>query len=56
MGLFKHSESSQNSKLVMPLQYVKEEVSNEVDFLHADKSKVSYKLISAVWTLKFSTK
>ena len=58
MGMVKHSQSSQNSKFAMSLQYLKKEVRDEVDFLHADKHqsflqvdfntlgiKVSYKVI-----------
>ena len=58
MGMVKHSQSSQKSKFVMSLQYLKKEVRDEVDFLHADKHqsflqvdfntlgiKVSYKVI-----------
>ena len=37
MGMVKHSQSSQNSKFAMSLQYLKKEVRDEVDFLHADK-------------------
>ena len=37
MGMVKHSQSSQNSKFAMPLQYLKNEVRDEVDFLHADE-------------------
>ena len=37
MGIVKHSQSSQNSKFVMPLQYLKNEVRDEADFLHADE-------------------
>ena len=33
----KHSQSSQNNKFAMSLPYLKKEVRNEVDFLHADK-------------------
>ena len=36
MGMFKHSQSSQNSMFAMSVQYLKKEVSDEVDFLHAD--------------------
>ena len=36
-GMVKHSQSSQKSKFVMSLQYLKKEVRDEVDFLHADK-------------------
>ena len=58
MGMVKHSQSSQNSKFAMSLQYLKKEVRDEVDFLHVDKHqsflqadfntlsiKVSYKVI-----------
>ena len=39
MGIIKHFKSSQNSKLVMSLQYLKKkkEFRDEIDFLHADK-------------------
>ena len=37
MGIVKHSQSYQNSKFAMSLQYLKKEVRDEVDFLHADK-------------------
>ena len=58
MGMVKHSQSFQNSKFAMSLQYLKKEVKDEVDFLHANKYqtclqvdfnflriKVSYKVI-----------
>ena len=37
MGMVKHFQSSQNSKFAMSLQSLKNEVRDEVDFLHADK-------------------
>ena len=37
IGIVKHSQSSQNSKFTMSLQYLKKEVRDEVDFLHVDK-------------------
>ena len=37
MGMAKHSRSFQNTKFAMSLQYLKKEVRDEVDFLHADK-------------------
>ena len=61
MEMVKHSQSSQTRKLAMSLQYLKKEVRNEVDFLHADKHqsflqvdfnilgiKVSYKVILSI--------
>ena len=37
MGIVEHSQSSQNSKFAMSLQYLKKEVIDEVDFFHEDK-------------------
>ena len=37
MGMVKHSKRYQNSKFVISLQYLKNEVRDEVDFFHADK-------------------
>ena len=39
--MIKHSQSSQNSKFAMSLQYIKKEVRNMVDFLLADKHQSS---------------
>ena len=36
MEMVKNSQSSQNSKFAMSLQYLKKEVKAEVDFLHAE--------------------
>ena len=37
MGMVKHSQSFQNSKLAMSLQYLKKEVRDELYFWHIDK-------------------
>ena len=37
MRIVKHSQSFQNTKFAMSLQYLKKEVKDKVDFLHADK-------------------
>ena len=37
MEIVKHFESSPNIKFTMPLQYLKKEVRDEVDFWHVDK-------------------
>ena len=37
MEMVKHSQSFQNSKFAMSLQYLKKEVRNKVNFLHVDK-------------------
>ena len=43
MGMVKHSQSSQNSKFKMSLQYLKKEDIDELDFLHADKHHWHYR-------------
>ena len=35
----KHAQSTQNNKFAISLQYLKKDVSDEVDFLHVDKHK-----------------
>ena len=47
IGMVKHSQSSQNSKLAMSLQYLKKELRDEVDFLHGDKHQSFNKLESS---------
>ena len=37
IGRVKHSQRFHDSKFPMSLQYLKQEVRDEVDFLHADK-------------------
>ena len=37
MGMVKHSQSSQNRKFAVPLQYLTKEVRDEVDLLHVHK-------------------
>ena len=49
MGMVKSSQSFQNSKFAMSLQYLKKEFKAEVDFLHAEFPK----FISTLWTSKF---
>ena len=36
-GMVKHSQSSQNCKFAMFLQYLRKDYRDEVDFLHADE-------------------
>ena len=44
--MVKHSQSSQNSKFTMSLQYPKKEVRDEIDFFYMQKSiKDLFKLI-----------
>ena len=37
LDIGKHAQSTENSKSVIPLHYLKKEGMDEVDFLHADK-------------------
>ena len=43
----RHAQTTQNNKFAISLQYLKKEVSDEVDFLHADKHE-SFLQIDAV--------
>ena len=45
----RHAQITQNNKFTISLQYLKKEVSDEVDFCKQISMKVSYKLI--VWPL-----
>ena len=56
MGMVKHSQSSQNSKFAMSLQYLKKEVKDEVDFLHADKHQSFLKVYFNTLGIKVSYK
>ena len=40
----RHTQITQNSKLVMSLQYLKKERRDEVDFLHEDKHQTILKV------------
>ena len=42
---WKNSRSSQNNKFAVPLQYLKKEVKDEVDFLYTDEHQKFYKLV-----------
>ena len=55
-GDVKHSQSSQNSKFAMSLQYLKKEVKDEVDFLHADKHQSFLKVYFNTLGIKVSYK
>ena len=56
MGMVKHSQSSQNSKFAISLQYLKKEVKDEVDFLHADKHQSFLKVYFNTLDIKVSYK
>ena len=49
MGMVKHSQSYQNSKFAMSLQYLKKEVRDEVDFLHADRHQRFLQIDTAIF-------
>ena len=42
-GMVKNSQSSQNSKFALSLQYLKKEVKSEVNFLHTEFHKSLFK-------------
>ena len=52
IGMVKHSQSSQNSKFAMSLEYLEKENRDEVDFMHADKHqnflKIDLKTLSII--------
>ena len=54
MGMVKHSQSSQNSKVAMFLWYLKKEVKDEVDFLRGDKHQSSLKIYFNILCIKGS--
>ena len=54
METVKHFQTSQNSKFAMSLQYVKKEVTDEVDFLRADKHQSFLKVYSNLLGIKVS--
>ena len=56
MGMVKHSQSFQKSKFAMSLQYLKKEVKDEVDFLHADKHQSFLKIYFDTFAIKVSYK
>ena len=45
MGMVKYSQSYQNSKFAMSLQYLKRELRDEVDFLHVKDQRKGYSQI-----------
>ena len=45
MCVVRHAQITQNNKFAISLQYLKNEVSVEVDFVHQLNMKLSYKLI-----------
>ena len=54
LGMVKHFQGSRNSKFAMSLQYLKNEVRDEVDFLHADKRQSGIQVDFNILGTKFS--
>ena len=54
MCLARHAQITQNNKFAISLQYLKKEVSDEVDFLQADKHESSLQIDSMIfmWMVK----
>ena len=53
MGMVKHSQTSQNNKFVISLQYLKKEVRGEADFFYTNKQsflQVDFK----IWDINIS--
>ena len=55
-GMIKHSQSSQNSKFAMSLQYLEKEVKDEIDFSHGDKHQSFLKVYFNTFGIKVSYK
>ena len=56
MWIVKHFQSSQNSKFIISVQYVKKEVRDEDDFLHADKHQIGLQVDFNTFGTKFGYK
>ena len=53
MGKVKHSQSYQNIKFVMPLQFLLKEVRDEVHFLDTDKHQRFLQVDFNIWHQSF---
>ena len=56
MGMVKHYLSSQYNEFAMPLQYLKKEIKDEVDFSYADKHQSFLKAYFNTLSIKVSYK
>ena len=54
--MVKHSQSLQNVKFTMSLQYLQKQVGDEVDFLHADKHQRFLQVYFSTLGIKVSDK
>ena len=55
MEMVKHFQSSQNSKFIMSVQYLKQKLEMKLIFCKQINIKGAYKLISTLWSSKFAT-
>ena len=49
MCVARHAQITQNKKFAISLQYLRKEVSDEVDFLHADKQENFLQIYSMIF-------
>ena len=56
MAMVKHSQSFQNSKFAISLQYLKKEIKDEDDFLHSDKHQSFLQVDFNTLSIKVSQK
>ena len=49
MCVARHAQITQNNKFAIPLQYLKKEMSDEVDFLHAEKHESLLQIDTMIW-------
>ena len=54
MGMVKHSQTSQNNKFVISLQYLKKEVRGEADFFYANKHQSFLQVDFKIWDINIS--
>ena len=45
----RHAQITQNNKFAVSLQYLKKELSHDVDFVHADKHESLLQIDSMIW-------
>ena len=55
MEMVKHFQSSQNSKFIMSVQYLKQKLEMKLIFCKQINIKGAHKLISTLWSSKFAT-
>ena len=53
MCVTRHSQNTQSNIFAISLQYLRKDVSDEVDFLHGDKHKGSLQIVTMIMTEAF---